>query len=523
MNIKYIIMKKTILIIGIIPIFFLSCQEDFLDRNPPDRLSSETFWKTEQDAQMALAGVYQSIRLDFANRGALFQYTRAFTDVFSGDLFSPQTAYQLIGAGLVESTSLGLVDGLYRLCYTVISDCNIFLANIDRVEMDGATRNRMIGEVRFLRAFAYFHLTEYYGGVVMYTSPPTIEESRIAKSTKQEVVTQILSDLDAAIGFLPDVPYTDGHAVKGSALAYKAKVLMHNEMWGEAAAAADLVIQSGKFSLSDDFQGLFISPGQANNPEIVFSTRNRHPNNFIGSGTAPVGTGGETPGPTWQFGSANQIQPLPHFIDAFESIDGLPINLSPLYDPAAPAENRDPRLAWSAVPREENMVRSDGFEWRQPDILTAIPPGHFRINKHINFEHIPIPRILLEDDDFVLIRYAEVLLIYAESTNESSGPDGRVYDAVNEVRTRAGMPDLPAGLTQGQMRDRIRNERRVEFAFEGLSWMDVKRWRTAEFIIPTITDKDGVTRQFDPAKNYLMPFPQAEIDANENLVQNPGY
>jgi hypothetical protein len=117
------------------------------------------------------------------------------------------------------------------------------------------------------------------------------------------------------------------------------------------------------------------------------------------------------------------------------------------------------------------------------------------------------------------------LLMYAEAKNEASGPDQTIYDAVNAVRARQGinMPPLPAGLNQADMRTRIRHERRVELGLEGLRWADIKRWKTAETYIPTLIDLGGVHRAFDPAKNYLMPIPQSEIDINTSLVQNPNY
>jgi hypothetical protein len=130
----------------------------------------------------------------------------------------------------------------------MISRCNIFLANVDAVVMDEKLKAQYKGEVQFLRAISYFTLSEFYGGVPIYTTPPTIEESKIAQSTKADVVIMILADLDAAIATLPDDAYS-GHAVKGSALALKAQVLMHNQRWAEAATTAKIVMTSGKFSI----------------------------------------------------------------------------------------------------------------------------------------------------------------------------------------------------------------------------------------------------------------------------------
>ena len=122
--------------------------------------------------------------------------------------------------------------------------------------------------------------------------------------------------------------------------------------------------------------------------------------------------------------------------------------------------------------------------------------------------------------DFVLLRYADVLLMYAEAQNEASGPDASVYDAVNKVRARAGVADFTPGMTQAEMRDEIRHERRIEFVMEGTRYFDLLRWRTAEMVIPSNTLANYV---FDPSKNYLWPIPQTAIDVNPGITQNPGY
>jgi len=143
--------------------------------------------------------------------------------------------------------------------------------------------------------------------------------------------------------------------------------------------------------------------------------------------------------------------------------------------------------------------------------------------KYCNWDELPIDYSTISDQDIIIIRYADVLLMYAEAKNEASGPDASVYAAINAVRDRVNMPPVPNGLTKDQMRERIRHERRVELALEGSRYVDIKRWRIAEDIIPQIVDPGGAKRKFDPGKHYLLPFPQNEMDTNPNLEQNPGY
>ena len=217
------------------------------------------------------------------------------------------------------------------------------------------------------------------------------------------------------------------------------------------------------------------------------------------------------------------LNPNQELVDAFECTDGFPITSSPLYDPSNWRLNRDPRLLMTIKGHEDLVVNSAGqtvgFNYNN------ISGTGYNPVKYGNWDVLPIDYSTQSEQDWILLRYAEVLLIYAEARNEASGPDASVYDAINEVRARPGvdMPPIPAGLTQNEMRERIRNERRVELALEGTRWADILRWRTAEHYIPTIVDAGGVRRIFDPSKHYLLPFPQTEIDINPNLVQNPGY
>jgi hypothetical protein len=215
------------------------------------------------------------------------------------------------------------------------------------------------------------------------------------------------------------------------------------------------------------------------------------------------------------------VQPLQELVDEYEGIDGLPISASPLYDPSNWRLNRDPRLLLTIKAFEDSVVNSSG----QKMAVTTIGPsatGYCPV-KYCNWDALPINANTLSEQDWILLRYADVLLMYAEAKNEASGPDAGVYSAINQVRMRVGMPPLPEGLSQEDMRTRIRHERRVEFALEGIRWSDILRWKTAESYIPTVVDPGGVRRVFDPNKHYLLPFPQSEIDVNDQLDQNPGY
>jgi hypothetical protein len=495
---KYINYSIKILFIGFFALYSVSCS-DFLDKNPLDQISSESFWTNEAEVNMALAGVYARLYQ------GTFGHKDASWDVMAGDVYG---TVGTLAQGNIESTSGSLVSSIYNDCYRGISSCHFFLDNVDKAPIDAAVITKYKAEVLFLRALFYFTLSDVYGGVPLYTESVTIDEAIVKQSSKEAVVTQVLEDLDFAIANLPDVSYTDGHAVKGSALALKTRVLLFNSRWPEAASVANQLIQGGKYSLFDNFRTLFTEEGQAGNPEIIFSTRYIAPD--INSDLDI----------RWSWHGV--INPMRQLVDAFECTDGLPITTSTLYDPSNWRLNRDPRCLLTVKAYEDEVVNSAGetVGFAYNNLGNGFNPV-----KYCNWDELPIDYSTQSNQDWIHLRYADVLLMYAEAQNEASGPDASVYDAINEVRARPGvdMPPIPAGLSKEEMRQRIRDERRVELALEGLRWSDVRRWRTAEVYIPTVIDVGGVQRKFDPSKNYLLPFPQTEMDINDLLEQNPGY
>lgn len=501
-------MKKILSFIGVgtIILFITSC-ENLLEQYPKDQIASETFWQTEKDVNLGVAGVYNAM----LSRRAM-NYGRCLWDGLSDIGWG----YSDYNRGLIESTTAG-IGSIYTDCYVGISRCNVFLDNVDKAtSVNQAVRDKAKGEVLFLRSDFYFTLTEIYGGVPLYTEPPTIDESIIAKSTKEQVVTQILADLELAISYLPDDKYT-GHAVKASALALKAQVLMHNNRWAEAAAAANQIITSGKFSLYNDYKNLFLRSGQDNNPEIIFSLKYLNPN---------CGNYAANSAPEMLWAHGHSLTPLQEFVDMFECTDGLPITTSPLYDPANYKLNRDPRMLFTIIDFADYKAKGDpigqtGETW----VYFVGQEIAYSVEKMVDWGFMPCSWALQSDQDYLRFRYAMVLLMYAECQNEAVGPDQSVYDAINTIRARptVNMPPLPEGLDKDAMREKIRHERAVELGMEGVRYWDIKRWKTAETVIPQLTIPTGEPRVFDADKHYLWPFAQSEMDVNPNLVQNPGY
>ncbi|MGI6574183.1 MAG: RagB/SusD family nutrient uptake outer membrane protein [Fermentimonas sp.] len=489
--------NKNLLILTLI-ILFISCSEDFLERHPKHLPVSETFWKTEEDAKMALLGVYSHLYLDpFGSRLRL----EVLTDNARSYL-QLETEMVQIRQGILHSTSGGIQYAWYRNMYRGIASCNFFLDNIDKVD-DFNLKNQFIAEVKFLRAWFYFQLQQTYGGVIIYRTVPTIEESKIKQSTSQEVIDFILEDLNAAIPDLPNVKYS-GRIVKNSAHAFKAKVLLFTERWAEAASEANIVIQSKLCSLYPDYRDLFLSKAQSTNPdEILFSTVYALPERWHRGGNDHLLYG--------------TTKPRKELLNSYLCLDGLPTTQSPLFNPDDPYSNRDPRCLQTLNPTGIRIINGVEHTYGSE---TGIHWNKFVEDNVSYFDR----NVEVDDYDIIHLRYADVLLMYAEAQNEINGPDQSVHNAINEVRHRSGMPSVPLDLSVDEMRDIIRLERRIELAGEGHRWFDIKRWKIANEVLSLVDEPGGGigTLKMLPHQ-YIWPFPQSEIDLNPNLVQNPGY
>lgn len=487
-------------------LFFLSsCKKTFLDKNPLDQPSSQTFWKSENDVNLALVGVYNRLR-GGGWGGFPTNYQGGYLDGLT------DIAYVYWGLFGISDMSRGTINAnselpadMFRNCYAGIASCNYFLGNVDKVKsMDPNKLNEYKGEVRFIRALFYFNLVEYFADVPLYKeSPADPQAAKIAQSPKDDVLAFVMEDLDFAISVLPDKPYTDGHAVKGSAMGIKTRVLLYEEKWGDASTLAQQIMSSGNFSLYPDYAKMFKKEGQTNNPEIMFSCNYQSPDG--------VGNYG------YNIEYIAHIFLRQHFQDDFECSDGKSISESPLYNPSNPYANRDPRFY--------DIVRLPGEDWPGFYTYNTFNPTGV-LNRKYADTTIPgnYSNVYLNDWNFIILRYADVLLMYAEAQNESSGPDASVYSAINAVRARVNMPPVDESKynTQASVRNYIRHEREIEFALEGLRFNDLKRWHIADSLLPTIIDADGEHLVFDK-RQYLWPFPQSELDINPQLKQNEGY
>lgn len=497
------------LIIAAIIGMLTSCESDFLDKNPTAAIASQTFWESEEDVQMGLAGVYRRLQNGFYGNRKLW------LDTYSDNALDRHTFYGFnnLTLGVVNPTNIP--SAFYNTPYEGIASCNFFLDNVGKAPITDAAKAVYEAEVKFIRAMFYFDLVQAYGGVIVYeTAPITVDDAKIAKRSKEDVLAFVHSELDFAIANLPDIAYS-GHAVKGSAQALKAKVYLFQEDWASAASMANEIIAGGNFEIyQGGYENLFLTATQQSNPEIIFSTKFLAPNNPQAAEGVLVEVG-------W-YGS---IAPYQNLVDEYEMANGKMIHEAGSgYDLANPYDNRDPRLTFTIKVPTEQYINPDGSVFNESDPLLT---GYSQ-KKYVDLSMLPFDRSKtpLTDQNIIHIRYADVLLMYAEAKNEVSGPDASIYAALNQIRQRTGvdMPPVDEAVynTKDKLRDFILHERRVELALEGHRYYDLKRRNLMESKLAAITNPGGTQLMFGEKDNVL-PFAQSELDRNEQLVQNPGY
>ncbi len=515
-------MKKYIIPFIVISTLLLSGCANYLDKNPLDQISSSTFWKTKADFDAALTAIYgqNTIGASWDNPpGGVFAYHIPNWDNITDNSFGQHNYFNSkdIVSGNITPTTGGYVSLVYTLSYQAIARQNIYLQELNAytgTDFSDADKKVAEGEVRFLRAYYYFQLYCAYGDVPLVLEPLTLETQEQAKVPAEQIMAQIITDLDFAISNLNDVPYfqNNGHVAKSTAQALKARVLIY-QAYGNTGTpdnnlltqVKDLCLQvMDKYTLSPVFENVFQDKGQAGNPEIIFAVNYLAPDDVPAYGTDLI------------YGDWIIVSPLQSFVDAFECSDGLPYGESPLTDTANPFNNRDPRLA--------KTVFVDHPDWGGGNVHypTNSRPTGYGLKKFLCPENTPYGYTTLSQQNSVILRLGEVLLMYAEAQNEIAGPDASVYQAMTDLRARVDMPPYPAGLSKEQMRERIRHERRIELSFEGLRYFDLKRWHIAGDVLNNVTD--GLLPYKWEDKFYQWPLPQDEIDKSHGvLVQNPNY
>lgn len=551
-----------IMVMGICLLCMTGCNK-YLEREPLDGPPDQDFFTNAEELMLAVNGCYEALNYQptGSNLMPLALTADNCTDI-SWD--RNNSALQQIGNGSHDSYN-GTAVSVWTAAYKDIARCNFLLDNIDKVKdrVTPALYARAKAEARFIRAYNYHYLVELFGDVPLVTKSLTLAEAQLPRTGKEKVVDFILTELEEAA---PDLPVTYdaidyGRATRGAALAIRARTALYNKRWDIAADAAKAVMNLNVYSLHPDFGELFAYAGK-NSKEAIFvltylkGVMTFNPSNFYSR------LGG---------GASNKV-PGQALIDSYLCTDGLPIDQSPLYDPQHPFANRDPRLGYT-VALPGSVFLNYTFETHQDSTMTFNynTPTPTRV-ANLDATHAfatytgycwrKYTDIADKADNThseistILIRFAEVLLIYAEAKIEADEIDQSVYDAIDAVRQRPGvnMPPVPAGSTQAALRSVVRRERKYELANEGLRLFDIRRWGIAEQVMkgtfygrvpdgylataPAI-DENGTpdyanvpdkaalrvveTRMFNPKRDYLWPIPNIEILTDKKMTQNPGY
>jgi hypothetical protein len=556
--------------------FFTSCAN--LDLNPLAEGSSETWYSTQEEIDMSVNDLYKDSFFPASNGD------NSGADSWTDDWIYRETLTP-VTAGTINGEWSFLVTNIWLNTYKAIGRANTLLDNLNRSanKIPAQTLIRYEAEVKFMRACFYSRLIFFFGDVIFYTAPLSLDEAfKMSRTSKNEVLKSIYEDFDFAAQNLPE-SYT-GSAVKkvskGAAYGMKARIALYMSDFQTAKNAAKACMDLNVYKLHSDFSNLFLTTTQQSQETIFGMPRSIEYKITLGiQNMVPRNSGGwAAMNPSWDL------------FCSFLCTDGLPIDESPLFDPHEPFKNRDPRCSATIVEFGKPHL---GIDYQpHPDSLQVMNYNTGRrianndtraVAQYASYNGLVWKKGVDETwllngwnvaPEKIILRYADVLLMYAEAKIELNEIDESVLDAINRVRARAYKADIaattkyPAVTTTNQtkLRQIVRIERRMELAWENLRYMDIIRWKLAEKVLnlpnysmldpvdlrdkvvktggwffpetPPI-DEDGVAdfsgmynkglvkitvqRQFNKDRQYLWPIPTKDILINDNLKQNPGY
>lgn len=541
--------------------FLFSCTKEVLTKRPLDKFSDESVWKDAKLIETYVNNVYRSLPRGFEAPGG-----RQLQSTVDETHQRGREDYVIITSGNVTPSTPGIFEnywiGTLTLAspnynatgyYSPITRCNVFFANIEDSPIEEEIKNRMIGEMKVIRAYSYLRLISFYGGVPLITAPFALtDDFNVPRNSYDECMAFIVKELGEAADLLP-LDYdaaNKGRITKGAAMAILSRALLYDASpyydrsvsntdpakWQKAADAAKAVIDLGIYELYPDYKTLFLESA-AYNSEIIWSrpfntTVDRE--TYVELSQYPNGYNG--------FG---QVHPLNNIVEDYETLNGKLPKDDPTYDPQNPYVNRDPRFYAS--------ILYDGAPFKGREVETFLPGGKDSNEGALSPHNATLTgyyeRKFLDESitnpsaanagstPWTFCRLAEIYLNYAEAMYKL-GNEEVCREYINKIRKRpsVNMPDVtesgPALLA------RLQNERRIELAFEEHRYFDVRRWRIAPQVLSEDSERMTIIKDasgkktykvetFQPRnfndRNYLMPIPQAEIEKNPNLAQNPGY
>ncbi|MDR2775466.1 MAG: RagB/SusD family nutrient uptake outer membrane protein [Tannerella sp.] len=591
-------MKKVYLtlVISIIALVFESC-DDFLEITPNDRIADSGVWDNSTTIKFYINDVYHSINgplYIWSSRNGRDNIGGApaiFDNFMTGDLwYNGGNLYTY--SQWNKSTSLGALIR-WTDCYTNIRKINNAIRELSATTvLPQEYKERYLGDMYFWRAMLYFELFRFYGKVPVIDHAQNRHEEEIfnPRNSETEVVDFFIGDFEKAIDYLPkDIPADElGRATKGAAVGMLSTAYLYlagvmediigsdaKEYYRKAYETADILINGdlkGKYDLfgknatdkGQAYHDLFMAANEYNE-EVIFDIQ------FIDDGVGVSGNdrrghdlmGVSHPGSYGQntdgsYGGWGRNTPTQNMVDEFRMADGSRFEWNNPEHAANPYNNREPRfyasILYTGAPwrgdviyASTNKPNSAGTDLVDNATMKRGTNSYTMTGYYLKKLIDPTKRggtpnryapFEGSDQNLIVLRYAEILLTYAEAKNEYSGPDQQVYETLNAVRNRGGLPDL-AGLDQTGLREAIREERHIELCFENKRYFDIMRWRKGPEIIgkdvygidimyamvdgvpvPSFTKVLLASKSFESPKNYLMPIPDAVTGRNPNLLPN---
>lgn len=539
---------KQLLFVVFTSSILVSCDK-FLEIESKSQVSDQTLWSTSANADLFLNNIYSGL-------------TGPFTTDDPGENWTDNSMASRVGPlsrNLIALSQYAPNNSPSEWGqYNNVRKANLFIEKVTASELPEDWKKVRLAEARFLRAYFYSKLWMSHGGVPLVLNVLNINEQGDAVFQPRNSVEETFKFIvDECTAISKDLPTTveAGRASKGSALTLKGWVELiwasplfntSNDAtrWQAAAKTNKEVMDLGIYSLFPDYNTLHFEENN-NNQEVIFDKQ------YLG-GTGLGGSREGLQGP-WRVGGTQRswgnVNPTQELVDEYAMSNGLTIDdPSSGYNPQKPYENREKRFYQSII--------YDGSEWlgfemvkRQgvgspnatdlSDVNEATNTG-YSLRKGLNPVYAINGPNQQNSGSFVIFRYAEVLLSFAEAQNEFVGPTAEVYTAINLVRQRSELPALKSGLSKDEMRKAIHRERRVELAFEEKRWGDLIRLKIAEknlngqlhgmliqrennIWVYKVIPAPGGKRQFFANKNYFLPIPQSAIDRNPQITQNPNY
>lgn len=535
------IIQYIIIIIAAV-VSFSSCND--LDLAPTNKFTDANYWTSTEKAEAVLNMAYSQL----FGANYFFANERLTDNLYEG---RGNTDEKIITSGQADA-ALGRFSNEWKDCYAGIKTCHVFLEYVDLVpEMDETLKERMIAEARFIRASLFFRLANHYGDVPLFDTDISISEANtIDRSSKSDVIDFVRNELNAIVNMLPQsgeyAANDKGRITQGAAMTQLARTYLYENDWSSVAAVTEKLINGdyGHYELFPDYEGLFLPENELNNEVILdlgyILTRRTWSEMYDG---IPLTVGGRI----------NAFAPTQELVDDYIMQNGSSIHESGSgYNEDNPYINRDPRLQASIV--------YHGYRWEdgEGDVSTIyIRPGSsadagasnldeyagsgqnstatgYYIRKYFDPE---APEGMAAGLNLILMRYADVLLMYAEAKNELGEMNETVWNqTIRPLRERAGFTDAAAlnYPASGNLRDIIRRERRTELFLEGTRLFDIRRWGISETVMngtPTgakfaANNTQYIQleqRRFNKDRDYLFAIPQSQRDINPNLTQNPGY